>query len=118
MTSTNAKGEAKKKPHNSNTHVRFIAFLLPRSTSTFVILLVYESYFFLEIKLVERAELLWEKATFVTTASQFNHHINLYYLNGDFVEVWYDIAKNKITKITPMKSIRLFKGYFKWNKKP
>jgi hypothetical protein len=73
---------------------------------------------FWSLNLAERAELFWDKATFITTALSVDHRINLYYWNGNFIEVWYDTAKNKITRIAPMKNIRLFKGYFKWNKKP
>jgi hypothetical protein len=70
---------------------------------------------FWKLNMSERATLLWDKATFVTTAMYFEQRVNLYYLNGIFIEVWYDTQKNQIVKITPMNSIKLFKGYFKWN---
>ena len=70
---------------------------------------------FWKLNTTERARLLWDKATFVTTAMYFNQRVNLYYWNGNLIEVWYDPLKNKITKITPMESIKLYRGYFKSN---
>ena len=68
---------------------------------------------FWKLNLNERAELLWSKAAFMTSALYYNQRINLYYWNGTFIEVWYNPTTNKIVKITPVKNINLFKGYFK-----
>jgi hypothetical protein len=63
----------------------------------------------------ERAQLLWDKATFMTSAQYLDLRVNLYYWKGNLIEVWYNPALNKITKIIPMQSSRLYKGYFKGN---
>ena len=70
---------------------------------------------FWKLNLTERAELLWNKATFMTIVLHHNLRINLYFWNGNFIEVWYNVTTNKIIKITPMENIKLFKGYFKSN---
>jgi len=68
---------------------------------------------FWKLNLTERAELIWNKAIFMTAAFSHNLRINLYYWNGNLIEVWYNVATNKIVKITPMKNVKVFKGYFK-----
>ena len=70
---------------------------------------------FENLSLNERAELVFKYAKFLTTASYYNHRINLYSLKGSFVEVWYDVFNNEVEKIIPMSKPNLFKEYVKRN---
>ena len=47
----------------------------------------------------EKADNVWEHGKFITNRVVEGHVINLYSINGFYVEIWYDQPNNKIIKI-------------------
>ena len=70
---------------------------------------------FKKLTLNECANLLWKEGKFLTTSTYYNRKVNLYSMNGHFVEVWYDVAGNLIEKIIPMSKPNLFRKYLEQN---
>lgn len=64
-----------------------------------------------KLTLGERANLVWKEGEFLTTTVYLNRRVNLYSLNGQFIEMWYDAAGNLIEKIIQMSVPELFSNY-------
>ena len=63
------------------------------------------------LTLAERANLVWNEGEFLTATVYNNRKVNLYSLNGQFIEMWHDPAGNLIEKIIPMSIPELFKNH-------
>ena len=63
------------------------------------------------LTLAERAYLVWKEGEFLAATGYNNRKVNLYSLNGQFIEMWYDSAGNLIEKIIPMSIPELFKDH-------
>lgn len=55
---------------------------------------------FNSLTLAERAEVVFQKDSFVDTREYYNQIINLYLVHGFYVEVWYNSTENKIVDIS------------------
>jgi hypothetical protein len=59
----------------------------------------------------ERANLIWSEGKFIGTTVYNARKVNLYRLNNDFFEMWFDVTGNLIDKIIPMSQPELFKPF-------
>ena len=66
---------------------------------------------FEKLTICERANILWKEGKFIAAVTYDNRKINLYSLNGQFIEMWYDAAGDLIESIIPMSKPELFKEH-------
>jgi hypothetical protein len=59
----------------------------------------------------EKAWHVWHHATFMIVRQNKEFRVNLYFLNGYFVQLWYHVKRNRIDKIAATKSNRVLKPY-------
>ena len=59
----------------------------------------------------KKADMLWEKGTFLSSRAEGKMKYNLYALWSFYVEVFYDPEKNKMTKFRTFKSITPLEPY-------
>ena len=70
---------------------------------------------FHNLTLNERANLLWSKGKFLTTLTYYKRKVNLYIMDDEHYEAWYDVAGNLVEKIIPMEHKKFFAKYFQEN---
>ena len=56
---------------------------------------------FYRLSLFEKIKLLYDKGDFIVSIWYYKHKINLFLLNGFFVEVFYDPKIDRIAKVEP-----------------
>lgn len=61
----------------------------------------------------EKAWHVWHKATFLIVRNSRNYRVNLYYLNGFYIQLWYHITRNKIDRISATESPRVVDTFLK-----
>lgn len=57
---------------------------------------------FLDLNLSDRVKVLYENGAFVVAIRYYGYKVNLYLLNGFYVEVFYNHKLDKIEKVLPM----------------
>lgn len=62
---------------------------------------------FNSLSLDEKADIVFQKDSFVDTREYYNQTINLYLVKGFYVEVWYLPSENTISDITLPTSAQL-----------
>ena len=70
---------------------------------------------FNKLTICERANLLWSKGKFLATTKYYHRKVNLYSMDGEYYEIWYDVAGDLIEKIVPMKNSKIFAQFFQEN---
>lgn len=65
--------------------------------------MITESYFS-NLTMVEKLKLLYGEGDFIVSIWYYKHKINLYLINGFFVEVFYNPKLDKIQKVEPLDS--------------
>lgn len=55
---------------------------------------------FNSLTLAEKADIVFQKDSFIDTREYYNQSINLYLVHGFYVEVWYNSTENKIVAIS------------------
>jgi hypothetical protein len=55
----------------------------------------------------EKAWHVWHHATFMIVRQNKRYRVNLYYMNGYYIQLWYHVKLNRIDKIaaTPSKAV-------------
>lgn len=66
---------------------------------------------FIKLDLNSKFELLSNEGLFVGNRVYYNHRVNLYSLNGYFVEVHYSPVENKIDTINVADDEKVINGY-------
>jgi len=59
----------------------------------------------------EKGQLLWDEGVYLMSRFEDNYRINLYSLFDFYVEAWYELAKNKITKLRTFRSLNALEPY-------
>ncbi len=54
---------------------------------------------------------VWHHATFIIVRQNRQYRVNLYYLNGYYIQLWYNVKRNKIDKISATQSNRVLNSY-------
>ena len=57
---------------------------------------------YLKMKLADQIHYLYQEGTFVTDIRYYNYKVNLYLLDGEYLEVFVDNKKLTITTICPL----------------
>ncbi|MEP7263440.1 MAG: hypothetical protein ABI772_03025 [Bacteroidota bacterium] len=61
----------------------------------------------------EKAWHVWHHATFLIVRQNNKYRVNLYYLNGYYIQLWYNVKKNRIEKIAATPSSAVINPYLK-----
>ncbi len=64
-----------------------------------------------DLTIDQRANYIWTHGTFIDSRTYYNQRINLYGVNGQYFEVWYNPTDNKIEDVkwlTDEKRIELY----------
>lgn len=61
----------------------------------------------------EKAWHVWHSATFLIVRQNSQYRVNLYYLNGYYIQLWYNVHRNRIDKIAATRSDRVVEPYLK-----
>ncbi len=56
---------------------------------------------------------VWHHATFLIVRQNNKYRVNLYHLSGYYIQLWYDVKKNRIEKIAATPSSAVFNPYLK-----
>jgi hypothetical protein len=67
-------------------------------------------YAFVAMSETEQANIVWE-GTYLGNRLEGQHMVQLYSVSTFFVEVFYDISNNRISRLRPFKSTRLLEPY-------
>lgn len=59
----------------------------------------------------EKAWHIWHHANFMIVRQNKQYRVNLYHMNGYYIQLWYHVKKNRIDKISATKSERVIKPY-------
>jgi hypothetical protein len=59
----------------------------------------------------EKAWHVWHHATFLMVRQNKKFRVNLYFLNGYYIQLWYNVRRNKIEKIAATQSQRVVNPY-------
>jgi hypothetical protein len=59
---------------------------------------------FIRLTLFEKLKLLYGKGDFIVSIWYYKHKINLFLINGFYVEVFYDPKIDRIAKVEPLES--------------
>jgi hypothetical protein len=59
----------------------------------------------------EKAWHVWHHATFMLVRQNKSFRVNLYYLNGYYIQLWYHVKHNRIEKIAATKSNMVLNAY-------
>jgi len=62
------------------------------------------SYLFINQPIREKIKILYEEGTFITSIRYYKHKVNLFLLNGYYVEVFYNHKLDFIEKIQLLES--------------
>ena len=67
---------------------------------------------FIDLELEQRIKTLYQEGVFIVSIRYYQYKINLYLINGYYVEVFYHHKYDKIEKIEPLKrNIKRMKFY-------
>ena len=61
----------------------------------------------------EKAWHVWHHATFLIVRQNNKYRVNLYHLNGYYIQLWYHVKKNRIEKIAATPSHNVINPYLK-----
>lgn len=61
----------------------------------------------------EKAWHVWHDATFLIVRQNKSYRVNLYYLNHYYIQLWYDVKKNRIEKIAATYSKKVVIPYLR-----
>jgi len=56
------------------------------------------------LTMFEKADIVFQKETYLNTREYYNQNINLYLVNDLYVEVWYKPGENQISEIKTAKA--------------
>lgn len=56
---------------------------------------------------------IWHKATFLMVRQNRKYRVNLYHLNGYYIQLWYHMRQNRIDKIAATPSNRVIDPYLR-----
>jgi len=59
----------------------------------------------------EKAWHVWHHATYMIVRQNKQYRVNLYHLNGYYIQLWYNVKLNKIDKIAATESIMVLNPY-------
>ena len=59
---------------------------------------------FLKLSIFEKVKLLYRKGDFIVSIWYYKHKINLFLLNGFYVEVFYNPKIDRIEKVEPLEN--------------
>lgn len=68
---------------------------------------------FEKLTLNERADYVWQHAKYINNRSYYGYSINLYGLNGTYIEVWYFENTQQIEKVEVLKNEKIIEQYLK-----
>lgn len=57
---------------------------------------------FFELPIVEQARTLYLEGAFMVAIRYYGYKVNLYLLNGEYIEVFYNHKEDKIERIAPL----------------
>jgi len=61
----------------------------------------------------EQAWHVWHHATFLMVRQNSRYRVNLYHLNGFYIQLWYDVKRNRIERIAATESASVMNPYLK-----
>lgn len=61
----------------------------------------------------EKAWHVWHHATFMIVRQNSQYRVNLYYMNGYYIQLWYHVKRNRIDKIAATPSTKVLDAYLK-----
>jgi hypothetical protein len=61
----------------------------------------------------EKAWHVWHHATFLIVRQNSQYRVNLYHMNGFYIQLWYNVHRNRIDKIAATTSQRVIDPYLK-----
>ncbi|CAN5524527.1 hypothetical protein BH11BAC2_BH11BAC2_04130 [soil metagenome] len=61
----------------------------------------------------EQAWHVWHHATFMIVRQNSQYRVNLYYMNGYYIQLWYHVKRNRIAKIGATRSNKVLDCYLK-----
>ncbi len=61
----------------------------------------------------EKAWHIWHHATFLIVRQNKTYRVNLYHLNEYYIQLWYNVKKNRIEKIAATESNKVIDPYLK-----
>jgi hypothetical protein len=61
----------------------------------------------------EQAWHVWHHATFMIVRQNKQYRVNLYYMNGFYIQLWYHVKKNRIDKIGATYSTSVMNPYLR-----
>ena len=59
----------------------------------------------------EKAWHVWHRATFLIVRQSKNYRVNLYYMNGYYIQLFYHVTRNKIERIAATPSHKVVNNY-------
>ncbi len=59
----------------------------------------------------EKAWHVWHDANFLMVRQNSYYRVNLYYMNGYYIQLWYHVKRNRIAKIAATTSSRIVDAY-------
>jgi hypothetical protein len=61
----------------------------------------------------EQAWHVWHHATFMIVRQNKQYRVNLYYMNGYYIQLWYHVKRNRIDRIAGTVSNKVLDPYLK-----
>ena len=61
----------------------------------------------------EKAWHVWHHATYLIVRQNKIYRVNLYHLNDYYIQLWYNVKKNRIEKIAGTPSLKVMDAYLK-----
>ena len=62
----------------------------------------------------EKSWYLWHGATFLMAYRTDAHRVNLFHLNDNYIELWYNTSNNRIDKIFAFRTIELLEPFLNY----
>lgn len=59
----------------------------------------------------EQAWHVWHHATYMIVRQNKTYRVNLYYMNGYYIQLWYNVKRNRIDKIAATVSHKVLNAY-------
>jgi hypothetical protein len=59
----------------------------------------------------EKAWHVWHHAVYMIVRQNKLYRVNLYHLNGYYIQLWYNVKRNRIDKIAATTSIKVLNAY-------
>jgi hypothetical protein len=66
---------------------------------------------FNQLNFDEKAWHVWHRATFLIVRQSKNYRINLYHMNGYYIQLFYHVTRNKIERIAATPSHKVVNNY-------